>query len=156
MEDGLEARVKSGVRGFFDKEWLLNTTAAWFWYTPVVTGVEFISGMESMEVLKSRLIGMGVHATIMKPYGKLRKRIAARLKGDQESSPVKKGVIDIASMLVFQEPIYAGMLYVADVSFEEAKIVYPSGLVMGAIQGYLFGPVLDNWKKLFGERGLLY
>src|SRR3989344_1116072 len=153
--ENLETKLVSRIKQTLDKDYWLTTTCAWLYYGSVMTCVEFGVGMESKEVLKSRLAGAVVHATIMKPYGNVRKGFVSRLNAGKESSPILKGAIDISSMLVFQAPMYALMLWGADVSFEDAKSVYPVGLGVGAVQAYCFGRVLDKWKKLNGEKGLL-
>ena len=163
MDEPLERRVESqtnkGGKGKIVgeiKDYLVDTSCAWVYYGSVMAGVEFATGMESSQILKSRLAGAVVHATIMKPYGKLRKGIAERLKGNKESSPLKKAVVDVSSMLTFQAPMYATMLYLANVPFERAMVSYPTGLAVGIVQAFAFGFVLDKWREQFGRKPDLY
>ena len=46
------------------KNYLVDTTAAWLFYTPVMASVEyFVAGMEPKEVAKSRLLSIASFAS---------------------------------------------------------------------------------------------
>src|SRR3989344_4318357 len=87
------------------KDYLVDTAAAWLFYTPLMTASEYVAGMESKEVAKSRLMAMVVNAVVMRPYGKLRQTWADYWHADAGSSTLKKLAVDASYSILFQIPV---------------------------------------------------
>src|SRR3989344_861640 len=76
------------------KNYLVDTSFAWTYWTLVMAFTESISSMESEEILKSRLIGLAVQTFLSRPYGKFRQFWADLFKADANSSKLKKTFVD--------------------------------------------------------------
>ena len=138
------------------KNYLVDTSASWLFYTPMLAISECASGMETKEVVKSRLLAMGVHALVMRPYGKLREKWAKFWNTNSQSSALKKFVVDASISALYQIPIYSAILYASNVSFDEATYALPAGVAIGLCAGRPYGHWLDYWRKTWGLRGTLH
>lgn len=135
------------------KNYLVDTTAALSFWTPIMASIEYFgAGMDSEEVLKSRLAAAAVHATIARPYGKLRQWIADKLHTNAQSSQSKKFAIDTLAMILTQAPLYSTILYCSGASLKEVAVALPTGLAIGAVSGRPYGYVLDKWRTLWGTK----
>ena len=138
------------------KDYLVDTSAAWMFYTPVMAASEyFVAGMASKEVAKSRLMAMAVNAVVMRPYGKLRQNWADYWNADAHSSTLKKFAVDTSYSVLFQIPVYSSILFASGASFKESCAALPAGLVVGAIVGRPYGYWLDTWRNLLGRKSTL-
>ncbi len=136
--------------------YLVDTTAGWLFYTPLMVISEYgIAGMSGEEVLQSRLYAAAVHAVIMRPYGKYREWWATTWKADAHSTPLKKAVVDTTASILFQLPLYSGILYASGASWKEIAVALPAGLAIGTISGRPFGYALDKWRKMWGAKPTL-
>lgn len=145
-----EQRVGSGLRNY-----LVDCSATSLFYTPTMAVTELVSGMESEEIVKSRLMGAVAHFSIGRPYGIFRQWWADRWQVGPESPKWKKLAVDTSAMVIMQTPIYSSMLYLAGASKEEILVALPLGLAWGASTGRPFGWVLDKWRKVFGTKPTL-
>lgn len=145
---------KSGWQGwqYTVKNWAVDTTAAWLYWTPVMTVTEFASGMEPKEVLKSRAMSLLNHAVLGRVVGKYRNVVAKWYHADANSSEIRKAVSDITAQLTTQIPIYSTMLYFSGVSLREGLAALGTGLVIGFFSGRPFGYVQDCWRKRWGTK----
>ena len=134
------------------KNWAVDTTVAWLYWTPIMTVTEFASGMEPEEVLKSRLMGLVNHAVLGRPFGKYRHFVARRYHAHSDSSEVRKAVSDITAQLTTQIPLYSTMLYFSGVSFREGLVALGTGVTIGFFSGRPYGYVQDKWRKLWGTK----
>ena len=136
--------------------YIVDTTAAWTFYTPTFATMEYlIAGMESEEILKSRLMAAGVQALVMRPYGKFREYWAKKWNANAESSRLKKFLVDTSALSIFQAPLYSAILYFSDVSLEEGLRALPVGILIGAASGRPYGYWLDKWRKIWGKKPTL-
>lgn len=138
------------------KDYLVDTSAAWSFYTPALAASELLlAGMDSKEVLKSRLYGMGVQALVMRPYAKFRQWWANYWNTNKDSSSIKKFLVDTSATALYQIPVYSAILYESGASFDEASVALPFGVAIGASLGRLYGKWLDKWKKICGRKSTL-
>ncbi len=145
---------KSGWQGwqYTVKNWAVDTTAAWLYWTPIMTATEFASGMEPKEVLKSRAMSLLNHAVLGRLIGKYRHFVAKWYHADSSSSEIRKVVSDITAQLTTQIPIYSTMLYFSGVSFREGLTALGTGLLIGFFSGRPFGYVQDYWRRRWGTK----
>lgn len=138
------------------KNYVVDTSASWMFYMPSLAASEyFIAKMEPLEVVKSRLFAMGVHALVMRPYGKVRQWWADRWNADEHSSKLKKFAVDTSASVLYQIPVYSAILYFSGVSLEEAAVALPSGLAIGTVSGRLYGYWLDKWRRVWKRKTTL-
>lgn len=137
------------------RNYVVDTTAAWLYWTPLMTVTETISGMESEEIFKSRLMSLCVHAFLGRPNGMFRQYWANTWNADAESSPLKKFAVDTSAQVCFQVPIYSTMLYFSGASFKEGITALTTGVAVGILSGRGFGYVQDKWRKLWGTKPTL-
>jgi len=137
------------------KDYFVDTSAASLFYTPLRAAVEYASGMDSHEIIRSRLIALGVHAIVMRPYGKLRQKWADYWQATPESSKLKKFAVDASFSVLHQIPVYSAILYLSGASFEEAKVALPVGVTMGVFTGRPYGYWLDWWRQMWGRKNTL-
>ncbi len=156
LEETLGERLNAEGKVSAFRNYVVDMTAAWGFYTPLMASVEyFAAGMESEKVLKSRLMAAAYHAVLMRPYGKFRQWWADYWNVDYTSHPLKKFAIDTSAMIIFQVPSYSGILYLAGASLNEVLVALPVGLTVGVLSGRPFGYVLDKWRKLLGTKPTL-
>lgn len=137
------------------KDYLVDTSASLMFYTPLMASAEVIAGMDSKEVIASRLSAIGVHALVMRPYGKFRKKWANYFNADGDSSRLKKFAVDASSLFLYQIPVYSTILYSSGASLEEASVALPIGLGIGLATGRPYGYFLDKWRKTYGRETTL-
>ncbi len=155
-EDNLSEKITSSKALKTAKKYIVDTTAGWAFYTPLIGMSEYlIAGMENEAILKSRLSAMAVHAVIMRPYAKFREYWAKKWNVDNESSKLKKFLVDTSAMILVQTPVYTSILYNAGASPEEMLKALPAGLAIGALSGRPYGYFLDKWRKIYGEKPVL-
>ncbi|MSR85864.1 L-alanine exporter AlaE [Candidatus Woesearchaeota archaeon] len=137
------------------KQYLVDVAATWAFYLPTMAGIEFISGMDSEEVVRSRLTSAATAIVIARPFTKLRSSWAGYLDANSGSSPSKKFLVDTSITLITQPPTYAAILYLSGASLKEAAVAIPTGLLFGAASARLFGKFLDSWRSYFGVEATL-
>ena len=140
----------------FAKNYAVDTSAFLGFYTPIMASLEyFIAGMESKEVLKSRIYASGYHLLFSRPYGKFRQWYADLWHADYNSSKRKKLLVDTSAMIMTQTPVYSAILYLSGASLKEIAVALPTGLTVGMLSGRPFGYVLDRWRKFCGTKSTL-
>lgn len=118
-------------------------------YTPFMTGVEMISGMELDEILISRLTAAVINTIIARPYSIARNKLFEKLNVTKESSFTKK-YLSNTIMGLFWLPIYAGILTVAGVDSEEMIKAMGQSLVLGGLTAGPYGMWLDTFRNQCG------
>ncbi len=152
---GLESQLVSTKPVSPFANYLVDTTAAWLYWTPVMTLTETLSGMESKEILKSRLMSIALHTFVGRPYGLFRQYWANLWNADASSSRLKKIMVDTSAQICFQVPTYSTILYFSGASLKEGVAALVTGLTVGTLSGRPFGYVQDKWRKLWGARPTL-
>jgi len=150
-EKGLLNIIKTQV-----KEYAVDTSVSLIYANLVFGAGEYlIVGMDSEEVIKTRIgmsiIGLGVY----RPFGKFREYWAKLLKSDENSSFIKKTMTEISAGAVFFTPIYAGVTFLSGVSFEEIALSATIGAVLTGVTARPYGWCLDKSRKLFGIKPVL-
>ncbi len=154
LESGLPNSLTQTDPAPFWKKYIVDVSAGWMFYTPLMAGIEkYVAGMESEEVLKSRLFAAGVHAIVMRPLGKIREFVAKNIwKADANSHWLKKAASDTTAVLVTQTPAYLAILAAVGTSPDEMYKALPFGLALGASTGRIFGKVQDKWRRYCGTK----
>lgn len=138
------------------KNYLLDSSASAAVYCPLFALVEYCSGMDSEEILKSRATGLVFSFTLSRPYSWLRNWWADVCHADTSSSNLKKLVVDATASALFQLPFSTGTyLLIAGASLQETAVALPGVLMIAAISGRPYGYVLDKWRKLWGATSTL-
>ncbi len=143
---------------FFDevKNYVVDTTAGISFYTPIMAVSEyFIGGMDSYEVLKSRLFAGACYCVIMRPLGKFRRWYANLWNADPESSQLKKFLVDASATVITQIPLYSTILYSSGASLDEITKALPAGIAIGAATGRPFCYFWDKYRKFWGTKPVL-
>lgn len=132
------------------KYFVVDGSASVLFYTPFMTATEYISGMESDEILTSRTIGGATAFMTGYAYSIFRQWWAKTFKTDAQSTELKKLVIDTTVAMASMIPFYAPMLYVAGASPKEMMYALLTGSAVGAASGRAYGYVLDRWRQFWG------
>lgn len=152
LEHMVDGSQQSSAGGLFKsaKRYLVDTSAGWLFYTPVMAASEyFIAGMDGGEIGEARLAGALVQAAVMRPYGRFRDYWKSTWNVTPESSRMKKFLVDTTATLLFQTPVYAGILYASGASLREIAVALPTGLAVSAASGRPYGCVIDRWRKVW-------
>lgn len=104
---------------------------------PVMLPAELISGLNSIQSLKSRALSLGVNFAVAMPYQNWFRPFVHNLLGvDETSSEKKKKFANRVAFAAHQTPLYGAMLYALDVPSEQIAITLPVGVIAGvAISG---------------------
>lgn len=138
------------------KNYVVDTTSSWVYWTPLMAMDElFISGMDGEEVLKSRLVAIGMGLIVARPQAIFRQYWADLWKADGDSSKLKKFIVDTTAQMAWQAPLYSTILYFSGVSWDEGTTALATGLVIGTVFGRFYGYFQDKWRKLWGTKPTL-
>ncbi|MFC3025453.1 L-alanine exporter AlaE [Vibrio zhugei] len=116
-------------------------------------GIEiFISGMTFDQSLASRTLSIPVNIAIAFPYGWFRDRVMALGK---RLSPARtmRNVADLIAYVLFQSPVYAGILLVVGASWEQTMAAVASNAVVSCAMGVFYGYFLDFCRRCFRVPG---
>src|SRR3989344_3493203 len=130
--NSLITKVKDGF-----KNWLVDTSAGWIFYTPLMGTVEIgtqyatTENINFDEIGKTRLYAALIHALLMRPIGKMRKYFKEKWNVNDTSSKLKKTLVNFSSVMMFQAPVYLGILYISISSeaFEKISLTLPAGVL---------------------------
>ena len=134
------------------RNYLVNTTASWLYWTPIMTATECISGLELDEVINSRLTSLVIGAVVAHPHGLFRKYWSDALNITPQSRQFSKYIADTTATWCFQIPLYSLQLYCSGTSFKEGLTAFGIGLAASAILGRPYGIFQDSWRKLWGTK----
>ncbi|MDX1302044.1 L-alanine exporter AlaE [Photobacterium sp.] len=112
----------------------------------------FVSGMTFEQSLASRTLSIPVNIAIAWPYGVFRDYV---LRSGYCLSPSRwmKGLSDMVAYVLFQSPVYAGILWVVGADADQIMTaVTSSALVSGAL-GIVYGQFLDVCRRMFKVPG---
>ena len=147
----LEERVEAGLL----KKYIVDTTASWTFYMPLMAMTEFASGMTPKQVAVSRACAAAIHLFTARPQGALRHYTAEKLGVTPESSNLKKNAFDTVFGVAYQLPVYSTILALSGTSFDKAKIALPCGLLIGATMSRAYSYFLDKWRNYWGTKPTL-
>ncbi|HDY8071666.1 TPA: L-alanine exporter AlaE [Vibrio vulnificus] len=111
-----------------------------------------ISGMTFQQSLASRTLSIPVNIAIAWPYGVFRDwvlRQGARIS----TSGLMKNVSDLVAYVLFQSPVYAGILLAVGASTEQIITAVTSNAIISCGMGVLYGYFLDMCRRWFKVPG---
>ncbi|KII77042.1 L-alanine exporter AlaE [Vibrio renipiscarius] len=112
----------------------------------------FISGMTFEQSLASRLLSIPVNIAIAWPYGVFRD-VILRQGARVSSSKRMKNLSDLVAYVLFQSPVYAGILFAVGASSEQIITAVASNALVSCGMGILYGYFLDLCRKWFKVPG---
>lgn len=140
----------SAVRNYF-----IDTSASWLFWTPIMTVVEMSSEMDNKQVLYSRTIGLALSTVLARPLGKFREYWSEYLITDSKSSWTRKYVTETTGVWCSQIPLYSLQLFISGASLEQGVKSLAKGLATTAVLGRAYGRFLDFWRKRWGGKPVL-
>ncbi|MBE3667440.1 L-alanine exporter AlaE [Vibrio navarrensis] len=111
-----------------------------------------ISGMTFQQSLASRTLSIPVNIAIAWPYGMFRDWVL-RQGAKVSTSGLMKNVSDLVAYVLFQSPVYAGILLAVGASTEQIITAVTSNAVISCGMGVLYGYFLDMCRRWFKVPG---
>ncbi|UXI02179.1 L-alanine exporter AlaE [Photobacterium sp. TY1-4] len=113
----------------------------------------FISGMTFEQSLASRTLSIPVNIAIAWPYGVFRDYI---LRSGYRLSPSSwmKGLSDMVAYVLFQSPVYAGILWVVGADVDQIVTAVTSNAFVSGLLGVVYGVFLDICRRAFRVPGV--
>ncbi len=126
-------------------------------YTPAYAIMELGTGNDPKTVLANRVVGVGVHASVMGYVGKRRNRIAEAEGVTKDSLFRKQAMVNFKAITPVQLVVYPIMLGAAQTISGEWDLVAAGyacaiGVGFGSSLAYPFGIVQDRVRRFFGIR----
>ncbi len=140
----------------FWKDYAIDVTASWMFWTPAMASVELLAGMTSEEITGLRKAGIVAQAIIMRPYEKIRERIADYWKVTNENPLWQRIGVELATMFLVSIPTYTAMLYSAEITFKKsvfASLLNPAASLLLAMP---YGFINEKWARLWGRKPVMY
>ncbi|ENN2392222.1 L-alanine exporter AlaE [Vibrio alginolyticus] len=111
-----------------------------------------ISGMTFEQSLASRTLSIPVNIAIAWPYGVFRDWVL--YQGSRVSpSSFMKNISDLVAYVLFQSPVYAGILFAVGASTDQIVTAVASNAVISCGMGVLYGYFLDMCRRWFRVPG---
>ncbi len=111
-----------------------------------------ISGMSFQQSLASRTLSIPVNIAIAWPYGVFRDWVL-RQGAKVSTSGLMKNVSDLVAYVLFQSPVYAGILLAVGASTEQIITAVTSNAIISCGMGVLYGYFLDMCRRWFKVPG---
>ncbi|EOB3567840.1 L-alanine exporter AlaE [Vibrio vulnificus] len=111
-----------------------------------------ISGMTFQQSLASRTLSIPVNIAIAWPYGVFRDWVL-RQGARVSTSGLMKNVSDLVAYVLFQSPVYAGILIAVGASTEQIITAVTSNAIISCGMGVLYGYFLDMCRRWFKVPG---
>ena len=111
-----------------------------------------VSDMTFEQSLASRMLSIPVNIAIAWPYGVFRDfmlRQGLRLS----SSSYMKNMADLTAYVLFQSPVYAGILFAVGASTDQIITAVSSNAAVSCVMGVFYGYFLDACRKAFKVPG---
>ncbi|MBT4445997.1 L-alanine exporter AlaE [archaeon] len=156
------------------KNYAVDVMSGSIYYTATYGLQEIAFGADSEELLKTRLIGLGVGAVIMRPVGLARNYVADKMNVTQESLFLDKLKVNVAAITPLQAIVYGGML-VASTAWSEYLVMpepevvesvvdsisdFPTatwlfGTAVGGLHAFPYGWFNDKIRTYFGVKAAI-
>lgn len=151
----LETTVKLSENPAY--RYLTDVISGWLYYTPTYALQELASGKDLNTVIKTRLIGMGTHAVVMRPIGVVRNYFAKKWNVTQESPLVDKVKVNLVAVTPIQAVAYGGMLiggmaWSGNWNWGASAYAWGIGVGLGVLHSIPYGFVQDKVRKFFGVK----
>ncbi len=111
-----------------------------------------ISGMTFQQSLASRTLSIPVNIAIAWPYDVFRDWVL-RQGARVSTSGLMKNVSDLVAYVLFQSPVYAGILLAVGASTEQIITAVTSNAIISCGMGVLYGYFLDMCRRWFKVPG---
>ena len=108
-----------------------------------------MAGMDLSQSVQARLLAIPVNLATGRPYGLFRDWWFRRL-GVSASRPLETGLADTAAFVLFQIPLYAGVLVLSGAEPMQIAIACASMSAIFAGCGRPYGVYLDSCRRAFG------
>ncbi|QQA43541.1 L-alanine exporter AlaE [Pelagovum pacificum] len=127
---------------------IIDTIATIAFFTVVATFSELvIAGMDTSEVLTTRLVMVPVMIVTGRPYTRWRDWLFARV---QPRGRLSAALTDIAAFLAFQVPVYGTTLMIAGASAAEALVAIGSAATFMILLARPFGLFVELVRRISG------
>lgn len=112
----------------------------------------FVSGMTFEQSLASRTLSIPVNIAIAWPYGVFRDYV---IRSGYRLSPANwmKGLSDMVAYVLFQSPVYAGILWVVGADIDQIITAVTSNAFVSGALGVFYGLFLDSCRRMFRVPG---
>ena len=110
-----------------------------------------IAELTLLQSVQARLMAIPVNLATGRPYGVFRDWWLRRL-GVSASHPFQTGLADTAAFVVFQIPLYAGVLTLSGAKPVQVAIACASMSAIFAGSGRPYGLYLDSCRRAFGAQ----
>ncbi|WP_299014470.1 L-alanine exporter AlaE [uncultured Photobacterium sp.] len=112
----------------------------------------FVSGMSFEQSLASRTLSIPVNIAIAWPYGVFRDFF---VRNGNRLSPTSwmKWLSDMVAFVLFQSPVYAGILWVVGADVDQIITAVTSNAVVSGMLGVVYGQFLDLCRRMFRVPG---
>ncbi|GAB3526542.1 MULTISPECIES: L-alanine exporter AlaE [Photobacterium] len=112
----------------------------------------FVSGMTFEQSLASRTLSIPVNIAIAWPYGLFRDFV---IRSGYRFSPTNgmKSLSDMVAYVLFQSPVYAGILFVVGADFDQIVTAVTSNAFVSGALGVVYGLFLDSCRRMFRVPG---
>lgn len=111
-----------------------------------------ISGMSFEQSLASRMLSIPVNIAIAWPYGVFRDWVL-RLGKKVSTSKATKNISDLIAYVLFQSPVYAGILFAVGAQTDQILTAVASNAAISCAMGVLYGYFLDTCRRWFRVPG---
>lgn len=112
----------------------------------------FVSGMTFEQSLASRTLSIPVNIAIAWPYGVFRDFVL-RQGLRVADTRLSKNLSDLVAYVLFQSPVYAGILWTVGASGDQIVTAVASNALVSCAMGVLYGYFLDLCRKWFRVPG---
>ncbi|OAN13834.1 hypothetical protein A3K86_13805 [Photobacterium jeanii] len=112
----------------------------------------FISGMTLEQSLASRTLSIPINIAIAWPYGVFRDAMLRAGRRMSESGWMKS-IADMCAYVLFQSPVYAGILFVVGADTDQIITAVASNAVVSGALGVVYGHFLDACRRMFKVPG---
>ena len=107
-----------------------------------------IAGLTLPQSIQARILAMPINLLIGRPNGKFRDFLVQRFKAN-EGGPLRKALVDIASFVFFQVPLYPPVLVVSGATLSQIITASVTVALFSTVAGRPYGVFLDFSRRLF-------
>ncbi|GEM_PF-6533214 len=147
-------RGKNHAQRWFYR-YAVDVSSGGMYYTTAYGLQELAVGKDPETIVKTRMLGMLVHAAIMRPVGMLRNYVARRMGVTQDSSLLEKMKVNALATVPIQAIAYAGMLVggmaLSDTyDWKSSAAAWGIGMALSIPHSFFYGPIQDNYRRFYG------
>jgi len=133
------------------KDYAIDTSAKILFYAPVMAVMEAYNGLNSDQIIQSRISAAVVDVGVARIYGKTLDSVRSKFHIKSDSTGSKAYAVDTITMIGIYTPVYAGILAAAGADEKQIGYSLSMGAIIAAITARPFGKyVLNKWRNLLG------